>query len=342
MNRAFVLCAVIILGGCKQMPRISTAVIHSSGISKSDQEFSDLFFVSDSEAYLFGTQTKSSNAPLPGFHKTGTPLFVAYEANIFKTTDSGRTWAKIDSSLQRENYGNVAYDMLNQTFWLCQSAFYKNHAYIKSFPTKPAIESKEYVLSSLYCLFNDDKNVLFSAKDGIYNAVTKARIFSDPGGNHSLSTDGLVFSILPDGDYNTLFQYSKAGGKKVWLPISPEQMTKILNTTLILAGRSIADPSQREIISFDIRSKRIQRLLSLPKASFVEDLHANDGIICFFSGTISESVTTYTLKYSIDGGETWHQGDLYNNLYASPSHLIGRTLIVFSGNSSFEKITFMK
>src|ERR1043165_9875725 len=71
----------------------------ATGIPEADQSFSFMYFKNENEGYLFGTGTSYLNMSEENLND---PAFVPEavdEANIFKTTDGGNTWVKIDSLL---------------------------------------------------------------------------------------------------------------------------------------------------------------------------------------------------------------------------------------------------
>lgn len=100
--------------GCKD----ESNMIKCKGIPDVNQTFSYMYFKTDNEGYLFGTYTEYGELSEKELENPNNIPRLIDEANIYKTTDGGRNWIKINSSLNY-SYFNICTQLNGYVYIFC-------------------------------------------------------------------------------------------------------------------------------------------------------------------------------------------------------------------------------
>ena len=96
-NKVLILLIIFISVNCTQNSNFKRELIQANGMPDVDQDFSFMHFINVDEGYLFGTLSIWSDTSNEQIENSNKKNHFTEEANIYKTTDGGKNWIKIDS-----------------------------------------------------------------------------------------------------------------------------------------------------------------------------------------------------------------------------------------------------
>ena len=148
---------LLLLLGCKD----ESNMIKCKGIPDVNQTFSYMYFKTDNEGYLFGTYTEYAELSEKELENPNNIPRLIDEANIYKTTDGGRNWIKINSSLNY-SYFNIC-TQLNGYVYILRNDVRRDYNFsIAVFSTKKGYIEKIIKIKPISAVWNDNSKVYYT------------------------------------------------------------------------------------------------------------------------------------------------------------------------------------
>lgn len=331
----------LLLFGCKD----EANMIKCKGIPDVNQAFSYMYFKTDNEGYLFGTYTEYEELSEKELEDPNNIPKSTDEANIYKTTDGGKNWVKINSIRDYSYYNNsfingnailikiidskeilkcnlVNFDISTNKINRLNYNF-ERMGEIWSNDIKTFVNSKNNGINYIYSVTSDFKKVDSVA----IKEVFKDKVIHFRNDFYVLTWDNHLYNITKQ--------------KRDKLSIIPKNIVKQDENTILIAGNTIKDDNEISLISYEPNTRQSRAIKKFKNYSIIENLQSNDKAIIGFIGNIKGAFTEYDLLYSLDKGKTWQIKKLEEPNYVRPSCLIDNIVYIYSGGARMQKIVLL-
>lgn len=331
----------LLLFGCKD----EANMIKCKGISDVNQAFSYMYFKTENEGYLFGTYTEYEELSEKELEDPNNIPKSTDEANIYKTTDGGKNWVKINSIRDYSYYNNsfingnailikiidskeilkcnlVNFDISTNKINRLNYNF-ERMGEIWSNDIKTFVNSKNNGINYIYSITPDFKKVDSAA----IKEVFKDKVIHFRNDFYVLTWDNHLYNITKQ--------------KRDNLSIIPKNIVKQDENTILIAGNTIKDDNEISLISYEPNTQQSRAIKKFKNYSIIENLQSNDKAIIGFIGNIKGAFTEYDLIYSLDKGKTWQIKKLEEPNYVRPSCLINNIVYIYSGGARMQKIVLL-
>lgn len=320
-------------------------MIKCNGIPDVNQAFSYMYFKTENEGYLFGTYTEYEELSEKELENPNNIPKSTDEANIYKTTDGGKNWVKINSIRDYSYYNNsfingnailikiidskeilkcnlVNFDISTNKISRLNYNF-ERMGEIWSNDTKTFVNSKNNGINYIYSITPNFKKVDSTA----IKEVFKDKVINFRNDFYVLTWDNHLYNIVKQ-------QRSK-------LPIIPKSIVKQDENNILIAGNILTDENEISLVSYDVNTQQSKTIKKFKNYSIIEDLQSNDKAIIGFIGNIKGVFTEYDLLYSLDKGKTWQIKKLDEPNYVRPNSLINNIVYIYSGAARMQKIVLI-
>jgi hypothetical protein len=338
MKKVMILSSLFLLISCKKSETIYTC----NGIPDENQAFSYMYFKTEKEGYLFGTLTTYEELTDQELENPNNIPKSTDEANIYKTTDGGKNWKKIDSILCYK-YFDIA-TVFNNDVYILRSDEREDFKFnITQFNILNYKVKKLKDINSISSLWNDNKKVFFTNNENnikLYSLDNKQRVDSAKIKDYALfglSLKSMSYAIFSNKD-RTYFGDINKTNQEIKLPIKPTNLAKQNKNTILIAGNTMNDDNEISLVSYDVNTKQSKTIKKFKSYSIIQNLQSNDKAIIGFIGNIKGAFTEYDLLYSLDKGKTWKIKKIEESNYVRPSCLIDNIVYVYSGGARMQKI----
>jgi len=329
---------IILLLGCKD----EHGIIKCKGIPDTNQAFSYMYFKTENEGYLFGTYTKYEELSEKELEDPNNIPRSTSEANIYKTTDGGKNWVKINSVLNH-SYLNIA-TKLNDDIYILQNDERKDYNFciVKFCMKNENIENYKSIKSISEIWSSNNKLYYTNNRDTfrLYTLDNEQNMDSSIVDNYALvglSLNDYLYSIFSTKE-TTYFSRVNGESKEIQLPVIPKDMTVQDENTILIAGNSLTNHNEISLVSYDFKTNQLKSVKKLKDYSLIENLQSNGNVIIGFIGNIKGVFTEYDLLYSLDHGRTWQVKKLKEPNFVRPSSLIDNIVYIYSGGSRIQRI----
>jgi len=338
MKKVMILSSLFLLISCKKSETIYTC----NGIPDRNQAFSYMYFKTEKEGYLFGTLTTYEELTDQELENPNHIPDSSYEANIYKTTDGGKNWVKIDSILSYR-YFDIATVFNNDVYILRIDEREDFKFNITQFNILNYKVKKLKDINPISSLWNDNKKVFFTNNENnnikLYSLDNKQRVDSAKIKDYALfglSLKSMSYAIFSDQERTYFGDINK--NHEIKLPIIPVNFAKQDKNTILIAGYTMNDDNEISLVSYDVNTKQSKTIKKFKSYSIIRNLQSNDKAIIGLIGNIKGFFTEYDLLYSLDKGKTWKIKKMEESNYVSPSCLIDNIVYVYSGGARMQKI----
>jgi len=328
----------LILLGCKD----EHSLINCKGIPNLNQAFSYMHFKTDNEGYLFGTYTEYEELSEKELEDLNNIPRATSEANIYKTTDGGENWVKINS-VANHSYFNIA-TQLNDEIYILQNDVSKDYKFsIAKFCMKNENIENFKNTKPISAIWSNYNKLYYTNNRGIFklyaldNEQNLDSLIIENYALSGLSLNDSIFSIFSNKE-TTYFGRINEESKEIPLPIIPKSMTLQDGKTILIAGKSITNKNEISLVSYDLRLNQPMLVKKFKDYSIIENLQSNDKVIIGFIGNVKGVFTEFDLLYSLDNGRTWQIKKLEEPNYVGPSSLIDNIVYIYSGGSRIQRI----
>lgn len=339
MKKLLVLSSLLLLSGCKKEETIYTC----NGIPDMNQAFSYMYFKSETEGYLFGTLTAYQELTEKELQDPDNIPESTDEANIYKTTNGGKNWVKIDSISDYSFYTNAYLDGKNSIFIKIIDSKENLKNNLVRFDIKSnKITRLNFNFERMGQIWSDNNKVFINSKNNDVNTIylttynfkeidsIKAnKIFKE----NIISVKNNFYVLTWD---NELYNISKK--VTLQLPLIPANLVKQEESRILIAGNTLTDENEISLISYDVNTAQSKTLKKFKNYSVIENMQSNNRAIIGFIGNIKGAFTEYDLFYSLDKGKTWQIKKLEEPNYVRPSCLIDNIVYIYSGGARMQKI----
>lgn len=329
---------LLLLLGCKD----ESNMIKCKGITDVNQTFSYMYFKTDNEGYLFGTYTEYAELSEKELENPNNIPRLIDEANIYKTTDGGRNWIKINSCLNY-SYFNIC-TQLNGYVYILRNDVRRDYNFsIAVFSTKKGYIEKIIKIKPISAVWNDNSKVYYTNNRGsikLYSLDKNQNIDSVDIENYALQGIGInekSYAIFSSGE-TSYFGSAEKENNEIELSIMPKSIVSQENNTIIIAGNTLSDANEISLISYEPYAHRLRVIKKIKNYSIIENLQSNDKATIGFIGNIKGAFIEYDLLYSLDKGKTWQIKKLEEPNYIRPSCLINNIVYIYSGGARMQKI----
>lgn len=332
---------ILLLFGCKD----EANMIKCKGIPDVNQAFSYMYFKTDNEGYLFGTYTEYEELSEKELEDPNNIPKSTDEANIYKTTDGGKNWVKINSSLNY-SYFNIA-TQLDDGIYILRNDVRKDYKFsIANFSIKKGDVENYTNTKPISAIWSNDNKVFYTNNRGtikLYSLDKNQNLDSIGIENYALrglSINNKSYAIFSSGEAS-YFGSVDEENKEIELSITPKSMVKKDDNTILIAGNTLTDENEILLISYEPNTQQSRVINKLKNYSIIENLQSNDKAIIGFIGNIKGAFTEYDLLYSLDKGKTWQIKKLEEPNYVRPSCLIDNIVYIYSGGARMQKIVLL-
>jgi len=331
----------LLLFGCND----EANMIKCKGIPDINQAFSYMYFKTENEGYLFGTYTEHEELSEKELEDPNNIPKSTDEANIYKTTDGGKNWVKINSIRDYSYYNNsfingnailikiidskiilkcnlVNFDISTNKISRLNYNF-ERMGEIWSNEIKISVNSKNNGINYIYSITPDFKKVDSAA----IKEVFKDKVIKFRNEFYVLTWDNHLYNIVKQ-------QRDK-------LPINAKNIVKQDENTILIAGNNPTYENEISLISYEPNTQQSRVIKKFKNYSIIENLQSNDKVIIGFIGNIKGAFTEYDLLYSLDKGKTWQIKKLEEPNYVRPSCLINNIAYIYSGGARMQKIVLL-
>ncbi len=329
----------LLLFGCKN----EVDMIKCKGIPDVNQAFSYMYFKTENEGYLFGTYTEYEELSEKELENPNNIPKSTDEANIYKTTDGGKNWEKINSILNYK-YFDIA-TVFNNAVYILRSderedfKFNIEHFDVETEEVKNLLNTKPVVSA----IWNNENKIFFTNNRGsikLYSLDKNQGLDSIGIENYALqglSINNKSYAIFSSSETSYFGSVDKEN-KEIKLPIIPSCITKQDDNNILIAGETKTDDNEISLVSYNVNTKQSKTIKKFKGYSIVDYLQSNDKAIIGFIGNIKGFFVEYDLIYSLDKGNTWKIRTLDESNYVRPSCLIDNILYIYSGGARMQKI----
>jgi len=331
----------LLLFGCKD----EANMIKCKGIPDVNQAFSYMYFKTENEGYLFGTYTEYAELSEKELENPNNIPKTTDEANIYKTTDGGKNWVKINSSLNY-SYFNIA-TQLNDGIYILRNDVREDYKFsIANFSVKKGDVENYTNTNPISAIWSNDNKVFYTNNRGtikLYSLDKNQNLDSIGIENYALrglSINNKSYAIYSSGE-TSYFGSVDEENKEIKLSITPKSMVKQDENTILIAGNTLTDENEISLISYEPNTQQSRAIKKFKNYSIVENLQSNDKAIIGFIGNIKGAFTEYDLLYSLDKGKTWQIKKLEEPNYVRPSCLINNIVYIYSGGARMQKIVLL-
>lgn len=327
---------ILAIIGCKDSfkNKSKTEIIRYKGM---DGQSVYLCFISPKIGYSFNNKTitdwdKVTDEQLddPNYFPKSTD-----EATIYKTTDGGKNWKKINSILSYK-YFDIA-TVFNNDVYILRSDEREDFKFnitqfnILNYKVKNLNE-----INPISSLWNDNEKVFYTNNwntINLYSLDNKQRVDSATIKDYvlfGLSLKSMSYAIFSDKE-RTYFGNINKTNQEIKLPITPTNITKQDKNTILIAGNTINDDNEISLVSYDVNTKQSRIIKRFKNYSIIQDLQSNDKAIVGFIGNIKGAFTEYDMFYSLDKGKTWNLHKLEDRFSIKPNCLLDNVLYINGG-----------
>ena len=212
---------LLLLLGCKP----ESNMIKCKGIPDVNQTFSYMYFKTDNEGYLFGTYTEYAELSEKELENPNNIPRLIDEANIYKTTDGGRNWIKINSSLNY-SYFNIC-TQLNGYVYILRNDVRKDYNFsIAVFSIEKGYIEKIIKTKPISAIWNNNSKVFYTNNRGpikLYSLDKNQNIDSIDIENYALQGIGInekSYAIFSSGE-TSYFGSAEKENNEIKLSIMP-------------------------------------------------------------------------------------------------------------------------
>ncbi len=335
-------CLFLLLLGCKD----KADIYKCKGIPDVNQAFSYMYFKTENEGYLFGTYTEYEELSEKKLENSQNIPQSIDEANIYKTIDGGKNWAKIDSILNY-SYSEIA-TYSNSGVYILRNDVKEDFKYsityfnIQNEETINLLNAKPVVSA----IWNDNNKIFFTNNRGfikLYSLDKNQKLDSIDIKNYvlrGLSIKNKFYAIFSSSE-TSYFGSADEQNKEIKLPVIPKGIIKQDENNILIAGNTIKDENEISLINYEVNTQHSRVIKKFKNYSVVNNLQSNDKAIIGFIGNIKGTFTEYDLLYSLDKGKTWKIKKLEEPNYIRPSSLINNIAYIYSGNARMQRIVLL-
>jgi hypothetical protein len=266
------------------------------------------------------------------------------EANIYKTTDGGKNWVKIDSIIghmysssmfinkssiflevtEYNNFSNrkiINFDLKSEGFTKLKFNF-ENLGLIWANDSIIYVESKKDKNRCIYSLYNNFSNIDSITLDDSISFKDKVIKFDNDF--YSLTWNKNIYNITKKYSYK--------------LKLIPVDLAIQDKDKIIIAGRRIENENEVLLISYDVKSKNCSIVKEFNNYAVVSNLSSNEKAIVCFLGNYDGHFIKYDLCYSLDKGRTWKIKELDEPHFIFPVSLLDNVIYIFTRPNKIQKI----
>lgn len=318
-------------------------MIRCKGIPHVNQAFSYMYFKTENEGYLFGAYTRHEKLSAEELENPNNIISKStYEANIYKTTDGGNNWVKINSSLNH-SYFDIA-TQLNNGIYILREDVREDYKFdIIYFNIKNEDVKSIRNVKPISAIWNDNDTVFFTNNTGSikrYSLDENQNLDSIGIENYvlrGLSINNKSYAIYSSIE-TSYFGIVDEENKEIKLSIIPKSIVKQDEGNILIAGNTLMDNNEVSLISYEVDTQQLRVIKKFRNYSIIKNLQSNDKVIVGFIGNITGVFTEYDLLYSLDKGKTWQIKKLEESNYVRPSCLINNIVYIYSGGARMQKI----
>jgi hypothetical protein len=329
---------LFLLLGCK----METNMFKCSGIPDGNQNLAFMYFKTEKEGYMFGTYTLFKELTEKQLDYPNNAPKATTEANIYKTTDGGKNWVKIDSIGNYSFYNNASVNGNSVLIKRIDSrADLKSHL-VRFDLSNYKISHLNFHFERMGQIWSNDERVFINSKNQGVNHIYSTNYNFEEIDSVRVSQVFKENAIKLDDDFyiltweDELYNISKQESYK--LPVIARGIVRQNENSILIAGSSSTDENEISLLSYDIDNKQLKTINRFKGYSIISNLQSNDRLITGFIGNINGLFTEYDLLYSIDKGQNWQIKKLEESSYVSPSCLVDNIIYIYSGGARMQKI----
>jgi hypothetical protein len=331
---------LLVISACKH----NIAFIECKGL-EGDPKF--MYFKNEHEGFIFGSITHYHYEGVSDKELANPDFIPKYtnEAAIFKTSDGGNSWHKIDSVLNASFTDIYDYDTDAIYIVLSNSTeHFKNN--VLKFDVSRNRKVWSDTIRTISSLWIQKNNLCYTSnRDHIklYTLNEELTLVDSSGldfyAEKGVGVNNNCFCIFDYHHKSSLGQIIKGvPDYELPLPIQPQDII-IDKNRLILAGMEKTSENTMSLMGMDVNTLKANLIHQFPNYSIIRDLHSNEKVISAFLGNIRGLGVDYDLWFSLDKGKTWQICKLREQNMISPNFLIGNILYIYSGGR-MQKIKF--
>jgi hypothetical protein len=317
------------------------------GLPTKGAQFFSLHFISDKEGYLVGNIAHLEEGIGWSLARSSTYTSTdSTEGVVYKTTDAGKNWVKVNSNMGTRYAEAVINIEDNQLYILTRD----DERYISSTIIKLSLTDYSNITSASFN--NADKiwlnghNISFTVNDSVARLYTlNARLnfidtieiadyVMEAGGN------GRLNFALVSGFSRYLVEIENKHIKQLHLLRDSYTFT-LLNDSMLFAvgpGTTYGNMNEPDAISYNINTGKITPINIFEHPVTVEKILVSGNNVAAIAGNRAwMGGYCYDLYYSTNQGKTWKK-KLVNDSYMSIASLYGNTLYIYEGGAIMKKI----
>jgi len=339
-NKVLILLIIFISVNCTQNSNFKRELIQANGMPDVDQDFSFMHFINVDEGYLFGTLSIWSDTSNEQIENSNKKNHFTEEANIYKTTDGGKNWIKIDSINNCSYSKNATYYDGSIYIYLKNSIKNYTNSLLRFKIADSSITVLKYNFERIGEIWiNENKICIIYTNNDISKILVTNR---DLKKIDSICIDksfrSNILSVMNQSVvltyYNQLYNITK--NRRINFTDSLFSYITVKNNSEILI--LVHKNNNINILAVNIITNKLKRIGRIPGYHIVYDLQSNNKIITCFVGNMEGFFNCYDLLYSVDEGKTWKIRKLTESSYVFPSCLIDNILYIYSGGARIQKI----
>ena len=276
MKKVMILSSLFLLIGCKKSETIYTC----NGIPNENQAFSYMYFKTEKEGYLFGTLTTYEELTEKELENPNNIPDSSDEANIYKTTDGGKNWKKIDSILNYK-YFDIA-TVFNNAVYILRSDEREDFKFnITQFSISNYEVKNLKDINSISSLWNGNEKVFYTNNRNninFYSLDNNQRVDSANIKDYALfglSLKNMSYAIFSNKE-RTYFGGINKTNQEIKLPITPANLAKQNENTILIAGNTMNDDNEISLVSYDVNTKQSKTIKKFKNYSIIQNLQSND------------------------------------------------------------------
>lgn len=301
-----------------------------------------MYFKTIDEGYIFNNSTQSEKMTDEELNNPNYFPKTTDKATIYKTTDGGENWVKVDSILNYK-YFDIA-TVFNNAVYILRSDEKEDFKFnIMRFNISNNNVKNLKDINSISSLWHDNENVFFTSNTNTINFYSLDKNQKLDSANikdyvlSGLSLKNLSYAIFSNKE-RTYFGGINKSNFEIELPITPVNLVKQNDNTILIAGNTKKVENEISLVSFNANTKKSKIIKKFKNYSIVHNLQSNNKAIIGFIGNINGAFTEYDLLYSLDNGKNWQIKKLEEPNYAHPSCLVDNVVYIYSGGARMQKI----
>lgn len=342
-----VLILIFTILGCNIKPNY----IDCKGLSDNHLSYCHMYFRTHNEGYLVANYTLKDDELKIKLNKQRIDSRdvsilnnTTREANIYKTTDGGKNWVKIDSI--------IGY-LYTSTLFVNKSSIFLDAIGYFEFSKRKIVNFDIMNESSIKLKYIFENMGLIWAKDSILYVESRnnknQRIYALHDNLSKIDSIPLSDSISlkdkvikHDNDFYSLTWkksiYNISTKNNYKLILNPDDLAIQDKNKIIIAGNSFENENEVLLVSYDVKSKNCSIVKEFNNYAVVSNLSSNDKAIVCFLGNYDGHFLKYDLCYSLDKGLTWKIKELNEPHFIFPVSLLDNVIYIFTRPNKIQKI----